>query len=529
MALSEESYGEPVKQRARQRLIHGAVAALCSGRSTSPLVSRTGFDRMLDYCVEQMSPYTTSDLREAAAELRNWWHGVHSARIGKRKPGELKVLFLSGPKPLNDVLEFARLGVCPTNMWAVESDRDTYRKAIEQLKQHDVELKLHFGSLHEFFILVPEQFDIVYFDACGPLFGATRTEFVLRELFLNQRLAPLAALITNFACKLEDQAEVWKTRLHAWYAPRFEQPAYCEQDDISRVNERETFQEHIGKHLTVYYSDFITRFTIEFSSLLVPWWRFWALKASKEMYFAKHQMRELAAKAALNLGTGDTWEEMLGTIGHALLSPSSYPFMVMADQVRQNLPVSDRLRELLFMTPFQAKKLGDAISIISLMRRHFSGQAPIAKHNLGVFGDQLKQLLDDFMWFDSEGAELHRLFCDTPLSNLVTDLLIGVYGYPYHANVQKQQRIEYIARKTPMFCDLFVMDQCRYMYDLVPALPLFGRRLPLSLQLALRVCIDGIRRHGHCIGLDIFVGSFLAGAFEDGFRSYSWPKRVKMD
>ena len=77
-----------------------------------------------------------------------------------------------------------------------------------------------------------------------------------------------------------------------------------------------------------------------------------------------------------------------------------------------------------------------------------------------------------------------------------------------------------------MFCDLFVLDQCRYLYDLVPALPLFGTDLPLSLQMVLRICMDGIRRHGHCIALDLFKGSFLAGAFEGGFRSYSWPERA---
>lgn len=104
------------------------------------------------------------------------------------------------------------------------------------------------------------------------------------------------------------------------------------------------------------------------------------------------------------------------------------------------------------------------------------------------------------------------------------DLLIGVYGYPYHVNLQKLRRLEYTAKATPMHTDVFVLDQCRYMYDLVPTLAMFKDRLPDALQLQLRICMSLIGLHTHVACRDLYLGSALA-AWSEGFNVYPWPDR----
>src|SRR5436190_23217297 len=117
------------------------------------------------------------------------------------------------------------------------------------------------------------------------------------------------------------------------------------------------------------------------------------------------------------------------------------------------------------------------------------------------------------------------MFCDTPLPNLITDLLLGVYGYPYHTNLGRLLRLSYTAKATRMYTDVFVLDQCRYLYDLVPTLALIGDGLPLERQLPIRICMNLIRRHAHESCRELYRGSALAGMDEQGFNVFAWPER----
>jgi hypothetical protein len=129
--------------------------------------------------------------------------------------------------------------------------------------------------------------------------------------------------------------------------------------------------------------------------------------------------------------------------------------------------------------------------------------------------------LDTFQWFDQNA----RIFCDVPLPNLIADLLIGLYGYPYHNNTKKLLRVAYKAKKTVMFTDAFVLDQARYVYDLLPTLPFFETKFSIQHQLALRVCMDAIHRHARFGCPDLFWGCALASMGEEGFTYWSPPKR----
>jgi len=171
MSEAKASYSQPQKQKARATVLHHAVQSLTETRASSPLASISEFQRLASYCVQFVKQHGNFDLAEEMCALQQHWEDVHTSRVGQRAPSDLKVLFLCGPEPLNDLEELIALGVASENVWAVEGDERAFREAARKLQQANHPIKLHQGSLHEFLSVVPEQFDIVYFDACGPLFG----------------------------------------------------------------------------------------------------------------------------------------------------------------------------------------------------------------------------------------------------------------------------------------------------------------------------------------------------------------------
>jgi hypothetical protein len=541
MSLERETYSQPQKKKARETILRHAVRSLTEERASSPLVPLSMFDCLARYCVDFIHKHVRLDLSQPMTALRDHWEMVHASRVGSRAPSDLKVLFLCGPEPLNDLEELVALGVAPENVWAIEGDERAFKEAARQLREGGWPIKLHQGSLHEFLAVVPEQFDIVYFDASGPLFaGEPKTSIVLRELFLHQRLAPLSVLITNFAAKPRDTEDEWIKRFYAWYAPRYFQPVWGSVDGalaLERINDPTEFFAHLKENLEGYYSDFVTRFTIEFAGELLPWWRVRALPAAKRAYFAPDEQLAKAVDASIGGGRLVTEDGqfslgiLLESTGHGLLAPNSYQYLWAVELAKSHLKGNDALRVILTKDTLGPKdtkgtKLCDAINAVSLVRNYFESiGGGSAQHNGDACSEALREVLDRFRWFDSPGAPAHRLFCDTPLPNLAIDLLMGVYGYPYHVNLQKLRRIEYTAKKTPMYTDVFVLDQCRYMYDLVPTLALFGDGLPDTLQLQLRICMNLIRLHTHesCPGL--YRGAALAGMENKGFNIHPWPDR----
>jgi hypothetical protein len=79
-----------------------------------------------------------------------------------------------------------------------------------------------------------------------------------------------------------------------------------------------------------------------------------------------------------------------------------------------------------------------------------------------------------------------------------------------------------------MMSDVFVLDQCRYLYDLVPTLPLFGRELPFWIQLPICIYMDLIRRHTHTSCSESYRGAALASMGEKVVQTHWWPDREEV-
>lgn len=102
------SYRQPVKRKVRETVLRHAVETLTGQRESSPLVTIDKFDRLTEYWIRQFA-LAKKDLREPMAMINAQWKAVHASRVGQRAPSDLKVLFLCGPEPLNDLTERALL------------------------------------------------------------------------------------------------------------------------------------------------------------------------------------------------------------------------------------------------------------------------------------------------------------------------------------------------------------------------------------------------------------------------------------
>jgi hypothetical protein len=500
MNPSNQTYDQPEKNTARERIVKAAVKALTDERSSSPVVTVETFGKTLDYCCRVLDKRKDGRLSEDLKPHIASWLGLRNARIGTKKPSELQVLFLAGPDPVNDLMMFKHCGVAIENIWAIEKEKTNFALAVKASERHGIRVKLHRGSLESFFAVVPQQFDIVYFDAMAPFFGGRPNTFnVIRELFLNQRLSPLSVLVTNFAdvAKDSENADAWAKRIGNW--------VYANGTDDTWTNLFPDYVcDQVVPHLQQYYGEFITKFLIQFSAQMVPWWRVVALPGAKKEYFNDSKMlSDAAAKADAS----------------HLMSSALYPLLRQVVFSDWNLDKSDPVFRLFFEKKLGEEKetLGDAVKASSLVRTfyetHFDGVWGSTKHVLDACSPNLARVLGSFKWFD----ERSRFFCDVPMPNLIADLLFGLYGFPYHTNAQKIERFAYKAKETVMFTDIMILDQARYMYDLLPTLPLFETDFSVPQQLVLRVCMDAVHRHCHYGCKDIFWGSALAGLGENGF------------
>ena len=501
MTLSDNTYQQPEKNFVREKVIAEAVKALTSERESSPVVSISTFEKTLDYSRRFLEQLGVSKYLDGLKPEVDLWRELYASRVGEKRANELNVLFLAGPEPLNDLMTFHKLGVLFENIWAIEGDKRSFQKAVRDTGNQGIRVKLHRGSLQSFFAVVPQQFDIVYFDATAPLLGGDpNTIHVIKELFLNQRLSPLAVLITTFSEATKDSAnaEGWAKRIGVW--------AYANGtlDDLAEgfdgfLNRR------VKPNFQQYYGEFITKFLIRFAGQLVPWWRVVALPGAKREYFSDEQRLENTAAKA------DTPE---------ILASSLYPMLRWALFTSSYLDAHDVVLTHLLQSHLEKARLDHVVKIVSLVRTFyevfFDEVWGSTKHVLDACSDELARVLGKFEWFDQRA----RVFCDIPLPNLITDLLLGLYGFPYHANTKKIQRYAYKAKETVMFTDVLVFDQARYVYGLLPTLPLFETDFSIPRQLVLRVCIDAIHRHCHYGCDDVFWGSALASIGEEGFSHW---------
>ena len=96
--------------------------------------------------------------------------------------------------------------------------------------------------------------------------------------------------------------------------------------------------------------------------------------------------------------------------------------------------------------------------------------------------------------------------------SLVAGLLYGQMTYPSFPVVDKMRRLRHTGNARQMFADVFIFDQCRYVYEQFPSIDCacFANTEPAQ-QMVFRMVVDGLRKHLEDIcSKDVFPSCHIA-------------------
>ena len=122
-----------------------------------------------------------------------------------------------------------------------------------------------------------------------------------------------------------------------------------------------------------------------------------------------------------------------------------------------------------------------------------------------------------------------HLFCDYLLFHQLKELMIRQWTVPYHVNVRETMRWTYTAKETPMFMDLLVLDECRYVYDWMPTLDMLSMGVMNDeRQLSFRFALDGVSKHKRWYNPEYFSGTAVIDQFTSPFEAQELLPRVRL-
>jgi hypothetical protein len=501
------SYKQPVKERVRTRLLSRAVQLLTSQRHRTPIVVRRELRVLVDFALHTLKGMGWKLLRQAVLEELDEWLQWQSARIQRRKPEELRVIYLCGPEPLNDLRVLLELGINPHNVWAVESNEQAFQSAVSQLEKANVPVKMHRGSLAQFFERVQETFDIAYIDGTRPILGGKPSALApVLELLRSSRLEELSVLITNFAEVPTAAGE--RTRysrvLTEFFRFRYSDvpPILFREGVDPAVSQYESSHmlPAVQKNPDEVYTDFVSRLIIDLARSWIPSAR--GLRAIERQYLADASVAQSAVKAAYSPDlVGTSIEEILLSSGDANLSPSSYP-LVSFVRALQELTPPDPLGQQLGNALFASQNALDLNKSAALLDKIIEGHWKVASEEL------LHAVATP--WFDQK----NHFSCDLPLPNLVVNSLLGIYGRPYFTSLRDSIRGKYKAKTITMYADMFVLDQCRYYFDWFPTVSQVPSRFrSIAFQVLARCLMDRIWSSDKSPDAHPFRGSSVAGFY----------------
>jgi hypothetical protein len=511
-------YNQESKNMVRETMLGRAIVALTTERHSAELIARDELQATFDHFLDLIEVgFKTDELRPAAeAELQEWMD-FDGTSNGPRHPGELKVLYLCGPAPLNDLVVLLDHGINIHNVWAVTGSSEDSREAHRQLAEFNLALKVHEGSLGEFFEMYNEVFDLIYFDACGPFMGGKpNTLTPLQQILERQRLAPKGALITTYSgppesgVSRERYVDLATAYFHARYNDLPEIVRCSDLDPECFAVEPEMLRQFTVENLDAIYSDLVTNLTIDLAAVIVPNLRAFSMPA----FFKKHTSGKDSVDSVLARQTSKGIDDYR-LIGDILLNPRSYPilsFVNLLERTNKQDPLLNALRGHNRKNVF----FKHIISVSELTNAVVEGNWHLLSTELGT--------AMECSWFD----ERFRITCDLPLPNLLVSSIVGTYGRPYLYNAKQSCRVQYVSNVQEMFCDLFVFEQCRSFFDWFPTVQACPSRFKsTSFQIVARCLIDRLGWANFYNTANPFRGSAIAGRGETwAAKPLSYPDRT---
>lgn len=492
------TYNQPTKMKARHLVIQNAVENLTLNRQSSAIVQRNYVRSVYDYfqSKEEISD-TKKEIGEIDFKYIIDWEKLHDVKVKKKSPEELTVCYLCGPEPDNDFKEFTNLGILPQNIWAFENNKSCYDAALKTYEQGMYpQPRIIKQKIDSFFINTPKTFDIVYFDACSTLISEQHSLKSIRTLFQYNRLESIGVLITNFSAPdlSADNQELCKLiAFYLYFKKENAEQIKLNDKNICNIEYSQLLQQ-VKNNFDKYYSDFISYVIRDLGSVLVP-----IQKINTNTYFSK-----LFKKNA------DQVENYSSLFQQA--KNNNLAKMIFSAKFLQDNDVHSKIFDLFFNDIGSLDDLFDCFKVLIKMQ-----QGTINIDN------SLKEITDYF-----ESGQIYN-FLDTVHRNMFFDIVLNQLTYPMHYNNKNNYRYNYIAKHNHMYMDLTVFDECRYIYEWLPAMhQIKSAFLNKSWQYVFRFALDGLVKSRKDYNNELFFQGTVISEREKQFSTAKIKSREKI-
>lgn len=507
----KKEYQEGEKQIARDKALTFAISTLTKNRHKSSVARKSYVRDIKTYLQTKGSSYDKyiSSLLTDSEIMR--WEAFYESIIKKKKPSELRVAYLSGPNPENDIEVLVANGVLPENIWAFESDNKTYSRAvISALESRFPFVKIYRGKIENYLKILPFKFDIIYLDFCSTL-ASSNTLSVVRDIFFYQKLETLGVLITNFAFPNEENEANLDYRenltlLAANYLypkPFTEQYTglggnFTETPECHGID-KEKFIEIAKRNERTFYSQLITRILFDLPGVIIPYQRLANNESLINLFFKNFKKDSFNEDYAEDIMCFPDENSMVWGLSSFFIDKSS--FIDLFNRFKRQLSISNNENKLLeqieLVCYFMTERLQDDL------------------HSEKLDAIRKKWKITD-----------KYIFCDVFMFHQLKDILVGQLTSPYLYNVDYTRRWTYKAKETEMFMDLITYDECRYIFDWMPTLDMFEEGVEdWNRQLSLRFAMDSATKQRRWYNEEFFSGTAVVDQGTKTFEAKVLTKR----
>lgn len=533
------TYGQKQKNSVRQQSLSSAIKLLTEQRQLATLADKQHLRKVWIELRQNGTPNDQYYNSKLSLETIERWEKFYDSIVGVKKASDLKIAYLCGPEPMNDLEILIQNGVLAENVWAFESDINEYNTAvINALNSQYPFLKILKTDMKTFIETSPIRFDLIYLDFCGPLYNRNKDQKNLSTIVAIAKYHSLNSpgiLLTNFSLPTELQDEsghhILKRLIAGYLFPKsfLEEASHdsgITEGSTSQGYSEESWEEIVATDLPKYYSQFVTRLVMDVFSYLVPLDRFMNnnkyLKMFFKLYNNNQKVRYLFKKKLESLFNFSA----NGGGGDVITDPDFYTSTWMAAAFKGiwNYTKNDEKfihhgKNFLKQLTAYSKNEDDFFEKIAAYQY-------LMTEGLGqdtFYSDSLKKISDNWHSRDK------YLFCDVFLFHQLKDLLIRQISVPYQVNVERTKRWSYKAKETEMFTDMFVLDDCRYVYDWMPTLDMLELNLQNEEQeLSFRYIMDAIGKHSRWYYEELFNGTAIIDMSRKGFEVKTFHEREKV-
>ena len=498
-----ETYRQSTKNAARHLMIRRAVELLTTRRSLSCCVRQSYVRDIYDYFIQQDESYEKIQAQLIDSSYIRAWEDMHIQKQGYKRASDLSVCYLSGPEPNNDFNEFLTMGVLPQNIWAFECESSVYAQALNDVMSNDYrQPKIIKTSIERFFENTPKKFDIVYIDSCASLISDQHALKCISTMFMHHRLESPGILISNF-CEVNNSVDksAYIDLISKYFCVKNNHSVLVDRKgDVTFSKEYEDMYREVESNFDEFYGDFITLMICNSGSITIPTLRF--VNSPYLSCVSKtdpDKCREVSLDDINLLKNNDLYKYI--------------QINKLIEQMRTRCPKAPKVNKLFLELSGHRSGGYDLHSCFNKL------------YEVRIKGKDIPSVLDPILNFFMNTNKMYQ-FLDRPNRLLFFDSVINQLSYPMHYCSENIYRISYVAKKKKMFNDLILFDECRYIYDWLPAIHQIESAFSnLSWQYTFRFALDGLVKQRMGNNNEFFFQGSVVSKEVDGFRSQKIGKR----